>query len=76
MSEMRQLYQEVILDHNRKPRNFGALPGALPGANRHAEGHNPVCGDHIKLAVNVQDDKIIPSLLTARLARYAKRPPR
>ena len=59
MSEMRQLYQEVILDHNRKPRNFGALPGALPGANRHAEGHNPVCGDHIKLAVSVRDDSII-----------------
>ena len=51
---MRQLYQEVILDHNRKPRNFGPLPGA----NRHAEGDNPLCGDHIKLSVNVQNDEI------------------
>ena len=54
MSDMRQLYQEVILDHNRKPRNFGSIPDA----NRHAEGDNPLCGDHIKLSVNVQDDKI------------------
>lgn len=54
MSDMRQLYQEVILDHNRKPRNFGSIPGA----NRHADGHNPLCGDHIKLSMNVLDDKI------------------
>jgi nitrogen fixation protein NifU and related proteins len=54
MSDMRQLYQEVILDHNRKPRNFGAILDA----NRHAEGHNPLCGDHIKLSMNVLGDKI------------------
>ncbi|HTN94199.1 MAG TPA: SUF system NifU family Fe-S cluster assembly protein [Gallionella sp.] len=54
MSDMRQLYQEVILDHNRKPRNFGSIPGA----NHHAEGHNPLCGDHIKLTLNMQDDRI------------------
>ena len=54
MSDMRQLYQEVILDHNRKPRNFGAILDA----NRHAEGHNPLCGDHIKLSLDVMDDKI------------------
>lgn len=54
MSDMRQLYQEVILDHNRKPRNFGSVLGA----NRHAEGHNPLCGDHIKLSMNVLEDKI------------------
>jgi len=54
MSDMRQLYQEVILDHNRKPRNFGTILDA----NRHAEGHNPLCGDHIKLSINVLDDKI------------------
>ncbi|MEO1273365.1 MAG: iron-sulfur cluster assembly scaffold protein, partial [Myxococcota bacterium] len=41
MSDLRRLYQEVILDHNRKPRNFGPLDGA----NRHADGHNPLCGD-------------------------------
>jgi nitrogen fixation protein NifU and related proteins len=54
MSDMRQLYQEVILDHNRKPRNWGSIAGA----NRHADGHNPLCGDHIKLSMNVQGDKI------------------
>jgi nitrogen fixation NifU-like protein len=54
MSDMRQLYQEMILDHNRKPRNFGAVPDA----NRHAEGHNPLCGDHLKLTMNVLDNKI------------------
>ena len=54
MTDMRQLYQEVILDHNRKPRNFGAILDA----NRHAEGHNPLCGDHIKLSMNVLEDKI------------------
>lgn len=54
MSDMKQLYQEVILDHNRKPRNWGAIEGA----NRHADGHNPLCGDHIKLTMNVTDDKI------------------
>ena len=43
MSAASQLYQEVILDHNRKPRNYGKLEGA----NRQAEGLNPLCGDHI-----------------------------
>jgi nitrogen fixation NifU-like protein len=54
MNDMRDLYQEVILDHNRKPRNFGVITGA----NRHAEGHNPLCGDHIKLSMVVEHDKI------------------
>ena len=43
MSAASQLYQEVILDHNRKPRNYGKLEDAT----RHAEGLNPLCGDHI-----------------------------
>ena len=54
MTDLRQLYQEVILDHNRKPRNFGSILGA----NRHAEGHNPLCGDHIKLSMSILNDKI------------------
>ncbi|MFZ2541178.1 MAG: SUF system NifU family Fe-S cluster assembly protein [Gallionella sp.] len=54
MTDMRQLYQEVILDHNRRPRNFGSILSA----NQHAEGHNPLCGDHIKLSMNVQDGRI------------------
>jgi nitrogen fixation NifU-like protein len=51
---MKQLYQEVILDHNRKPRNWGAIVDA----NRHADGHNPLCGDHIKLSINLKEDRI------------------
>jgi nitrogen fixation NifU-like protein len=51
MSELRELYQQVILDHNRKPRNFRRLEGA----NRTAEGFNPLCGDRITLALSVDD---------------------
>lgn len=54
MSDLRELYQEVILDHNRKPRNFRALPGA----NRTAAGHNPLCGDQITLYLDVADGVI------------------
>jgi nitrogen fixation NifU-like protein len=54
MSELSDLYQEVILDHNRRPRNFGALPGA----NRQAQGHNPLCGDKLALYVRVEGDVI------------------
>jgi nitrogen fixation NifU-like protein len=49
MSAPNRLYQEVILDHNRKPRNWGLLADA----NRRAEGHNPLCGDHIVLTLAV-----------------------
>jgi nitrogen fixation NifU-like protein len=51
MSELRELYQQVILDHNRKPRNFRTLEGA----NRTAEGFNPLCGDQITLYLTVED---------------------
>jgi len=54
MSDLSDLYQEVILDHNRRPRNFGPLPGA----NRDAKGHNPLCGDRISLALVVESDRI------------------
>ena len=54
MNDLRELYQDVILDHNRKPRNFRVLAGA----NRGAEGHNPLCGDHIALALTVEDGVI------------------
>jgi nitrogen fixation protein NifU and related proteins len=54
VSALRELYQEVILDHNRKPRNFRALPGA----NRTAAGHNPLCGDQITLYLSVADGVI------------------
>lgn len=54
MSEMRELYQEVILDHHRKPRNFGKLEGA----NRRSDGYNPLCGDRITVYLLVADDTI------------------
>ena len=54
MSELRDLYQQVILDHNKKPRNFRVLAGA----NRTAEGYNPLCGDEITLYLSVEDGVI------------------
>ena len=54
MSELTDLYQEVILDHCRSPRNFRALPAA----NRTAEGWNPLCGDQITVYLEVEDDVI------------------
>ena len=54
MSDLRDLYQEVILDHNRAPRNFGQLPNA----NRESEGHNPLCGDRVRVSLHVEDDRI------------------
>lgn len=52
MSDLRELYQEVILDHNRRPRNFGPLEDAM----LHADGHNPLCGDKLTVALNITDD--------------------
>jgi nitrogen fixation NifU-like protein len=54
VNELRELYREVILDHNRQPRNFGELPDA----NRVVEGVNPLCGDRLTLYVKVAGDKI------------------
>jgi len=51
-SELEELYQEVILDHSRRPRNFGELPNA----SARVHGDNPACGDEISLAVRVGDD--------------------
>ncbi len=53
-ADTKALYQEVILDHNRKPRNFGTLADA----SHQAEGHNPLCGDHLCLALNLVQDRI------------------
>ena len=52
--ELRDLYQEVILDHNKKPRNFGKLENA----NRRAEGHNPLCGDRLTVYMDLEGDRI------------------
>ncbi len=54
MSDLRELYQEVILDHGKNPRNFGPLPEA----NREAHGHNPLCGDNIALHVVLDGDLV------------------
>lgn len=54
MVDPRTLYQEVILEHNKKPRNYGVLGDA----NRKAEGHNPVCGDHITVYLHVEDERV------------------
>ena len=54
MSDSRQLYQEVILDHNRKPRNWGRLADAT----HEAEGLNPLCGDRLELDVKVANDTV------------------
>jgi nitrogen fixation protein NifU and related proteins len=54
MSELRELYQEVILEHSKHPRNYGALDSA----NHKAEGFNPLCGDHFTIYADVKDGTI------------------
>jgi len=54
MSDLSDLYQEVILDHNKRPRNFRAIEGA----SHHAEGYNPLCGDRLNLWVQLDGDVI------------------
>ena len=54
MSELSDLYQEVILDHNRRPRNFRRIDGP----SHRAEGYNPLCGDRVSVSLQVQDDRI------------------
>ena len=54
MSELDELYQEVILDHNKSPRNFREIVDA----NRRSEGYNPLCGDHVTVYANLADGVI------------------
>lgn len=54
MADSKQLYQEVILDHNRKPRNWGSLADAT----HKAEGLNPLCGDRIYITVKLAGDTV------------------
>lgn len=54
MTDLRELYQEMILDHNKTPRNFRALKDA----DRKAEGYNPLCGDRLVLYINLEKDVI------------------
>jgi nitrogen fixation NifU-like protein len=52
MAELRDLYQDIILEHSKRPRNFRTLEAA----NRKAEGFNPLCGDHFTVYLEVGDD--------------------
>ena len=54
MSDLRELYQQVILDHNKNPRNFHELPAAT----RTVDGYNPLCGDHYKIFVELDGERI------------------
>ena len=54
MSDLRELYQEVVLDHSKSPRNFHALPEA----SADAEGYNPLCGDQVHVYVTVDGDQV------------------
>ncbi len=54
MSDLRSLYQEIILEHNKNPRNFRKMPEA----SRILEGYNPLCGDHYTLYLKIIDDTI------------------
>ncbi len=54
MSELSELYQEVILDHNKKPSNFRKLETA----NRMAEGYNPLCGDQLTVYLQLEDEVV------------------
>ena len=52
--DLKELYRDVILDHNRNPRNFGRLEPA----DAHADGHNPLCGDRLTVSVRMKGDLI------------------
>jgi nitrogen fixation NifU-like protein len=54
MSDLRELYQDVILEHSKAPRNYRELPQA----NHKAEGYNPLCGDHFTLYVDLEGDRV------------------
>jgi nitrogen fixation NifU-like protein len=54
MSDLADLYQEIILDHNKRPRNFRDMPACTCSA----EGNNPLCGDEVKVFVQLAEDKL------------------
>ncbi len=55
MADLRELYQEVILDHTKNPRNFHAMPDA----SVHADGNNPLCGDRVTVYLKLDGDRIV-----------------
>jgi nitrogen fixation NifU-like protein len=52
--DLKELYRDVILDHNKRPRNFGRIEQS----DSHAEGHNPLCGDRLTVWLRLKDDRI------------------
>jgi nitrogen fixation NifU-like protein len=56
--DLKELYRDVILDHNRHPRNFGRLDGGADGELRRAEGHNPLCGDRLSVFVRMDGERV------------------
>jgi len=54
MASLSELYQNVILEHNRSPRNYRVMADA----NREAQGHNPLCGDQVTVRLRVDDGRI------------------
>jgi nitrogen fixation NifU-like protein len=54
MNQLDDLYQEILLDHYRRPRNYGPLPGA----DREVDGHNPLCGDRLRLRLRLDGDRL------------------
>ncbi|MDX2182388.1 MAG: SUF system NifU family Fe-S cluster assembly protein [Gemmatimonadaceae bacterium] len=54
MSDLEALYQSIILDHNRRPKNFGELPAPV----QHAAGKNPLCGDEVAVYVKLDGDRL------------------
>ena len=54
MNNLRDLYQQIILDHNRNPRNYREMPNA----SKRVDGYNPLCGDHYTIFVDVDGDVI------------------
>ena len=53
--ELNNLYQEIILEHNKRPRHYGELASAT----HNAEGYNPLCGDRVSIFVQIQSDRIV-----------------
>jgi nitrogen fixation NifU-like protein len=54
MNEMEELYREIILDHNKRPRNYRKMDACT----HHADGHNPLCGDEIQVYLKIEDGRI------------------
>ena len=60
--DLEDLYQQVIIDHSRNPRNFGDVPDA----DGRAEGYNPLCGDRVSISIRRQDDRIADAGFTGK----------